>query len=150
VGIRTAVTASAIAAALVLGLAGCSTSTGYNRTDAKADVAKWLHNVESSADSGQATPRSDTFITCNADHAYFVTTWQWRTVAQLTVPKAKQDAALADIRSAFESSHWTASTSGEGLTLTGPATKDGRGQILVAPDDADAVVTISVTSACYS
>jgi hypothetical protein len=143
------VTATVIAAALVLGLAGCSTSTGYNRTDAKADVAKWLQNVESSADSGHATPKSETFIACSADHAYFVTTWQWRTVAQLTVPKAKQDAALAAIRSAFESSHWTSSTSGEGLTLTGPVTDDGRAQILVAPDN-DAVVTISVTSACYS
>jgi hypothetical protein len=142
-------TATAIAAALVLGLAGCSASTGYNRTDAKADVAKWLQNVESTADSGHATPRSETFITCNADHAYFVTTWQWRTVAQLTVPKAKQDAVLADIRSAFESSHWTSSTSDTVLTLTGPATDDGRAQILVAPDD-NALVTISVTSACYS
>ncbi|HEY2644519.1 MAG TPA: hypothetical protein VGI56_12270 [Galbitalea sp.] len=147
--IRAIFAATAVGVAAILVLAGCSASSGYHRTDAKADVATWVHDAESSAAPRQSKVKADYFIACDADHAYFVTTWQWRTIAELTLPKSRQAEAISEIKSAFEASRWKSETNGDVLTLTGPLTDDGRAQIIVQPDDQSGLSVI-VTSACYS
>ena len=141
--------ATAVGVAAILVLAGCSAPTRYNRTDAQADVATWVHDVKASAAPRHSAVKANYFISCDADHAYFVTTWQWRTVSELTVPKSQQADAISAIKSAFEASRWKSETNGDVLTLTGPQTDDGRAQIIVQPDDQSGL-SVVVTSACYS
>jgi hypothetical protein len=149
VRIRKRFAAIAVGVATVLVLAGCSAPSKYNRTDAQADVATWLHDVETSAAPRSSAIKANYFISCDADHAYFVTTWQWRTVSEFTVPQSQQDGAIAAIKSAFEASRWKSEATGNALTLTGPLTDDGRAEVLVQPDGKSSL-SVVVTSACYS
>lgn len=143
--------AISVAVATSVALAGCSSTLSTNpaRTAAQSDTQQWIKDAASAV----ATPppssevKTSGYENCRSDHGYFVTKSEWRTVAQLTVPRASQSAAMKDIVASFAGRGWTSKTTAGILTLTGP--KSARGLIRVE-SGGDASLDISAVSACYS
>lgn len=140
------------AAVLVVCLAGCSsaTVTGFTRSDAQADAAKWTSQAIGAIASAPAnTTRFNGYERCRSDTGFFTSSSQWHTITNVTVPLAKQLVATNAIAAAFEAEGWKRSGTSALTTLRGPAHANRTGVILIQTDG-DHALSISVVSPCYA
>lgn len=144
--------AAALAVLLTVGLAGCSAPApgSFTRDQARADTAAWTKQAVGTVSSPPPASQTkvDDFQTCRTDSGYFTTSFQWRTVTNIAVPRARQRAAARAIESSFESSNWTATESGGLLTLAGPDGEKQKGVITVQTAGVSEL-SIAVVSPCY-
>jgi len=148
---RKRVVGGVILSALALGgLSGCQAVApgGFTRATAQADVAGWTHDAQKALGSPAASIRANDFETCRTDHSYFSTSFEWRTITNLSVPAARQAAAIRTLASAFVASGWVRSNPDGLVTLTGPTDARRRGLIRVEYGGASTLV-LSVLSPCY-
>jgi hypothetical protein len=135
----------------IVSLAGCQATTpgSFTRTDAQADVATWTHDAETALGSSTTRVRFNAYETCRTDHAYFTTSFQWRTETSVSVPGARQSAVTSALAASFAKRGWSSSKSAGAVTLIGPKGARHSGQIRIEPDGPTLLV-ISVISPCYT
>jgi hypothetical protein len=140
-----------LVALALAGLSGCQAegSGGFTRAGAQTDVDRWTRQAEAALGSPTASIRASGFETCRTDHSYFTTSFEWRTITNLSVPAAQQSAAISTVSAVFAANGWVRSTPGGLVTLTGPTTQRRRGLIRLETGGASTLV-IAVLSACYS
>jgi hypothetical protein len=145
------VVAVVIAALTIVSLAGCQATTpgSFTRSDARANVATWTGDAESVLGSPKATIGFDGYEACRTDHAYFPTTSEWRTATSLSMPRARQSAAISTVLASFTGHGWTGSKTAGAVTLVGPKGARHQGRIRVEPDGPASLV-ITVISPCYT
>jgi hypothetical protein len=132
-------------------LSGCSavTSGGFTSADARTAVAAWTHEAETTLGSPTASVRASGYETCRTDHGFFTTSWEWRTITNLSVPAASQTSAISTVSTAFTASGWVRSNPRGLVTLTGPTNERRRGLVHIETGGASTLV-IWVISPCYS
>jgi hypothetical protein len=140
-----------LAALVVLGLAGCQASSpgALTRSGAQSDVATWTHDAETALGSPKARVQFDGFEACRTDHSYFTTSSEWRTVTLLSVPKARQAAAITALSADFVARNWSTATSNGFVNLSGPKNARHRGLVRIERDG-DSMLAITVISPCYT
>jgi hypothetical protein len=140
-----------LAALALVSLSGCQavTSGGFTRVSAQADVDGWTHEAEIALKSPTAGVRASGYETCRTDRGFFTTSWEWRTITNLSVPAARQSAAISTLTAAFTATGWTRSNPAGLVTLTGPTGERRRGLIRLENGGASTLI-ISVISPCYS
>ena len=142
----------ALGAIVVVGLTGCqgTINGGYTRVQAKSDVASWSAEAESAVSSPTPTTaiKADGYITCRTDNGLFPTSFEWRTITDVSVPLADQPKATRAIVGAFSNDDWAAHEASGISTLTGPTGEKRKGAITVQTAGPTAL-SVSVVSACY-
>ncbi|HEX4444684.1 MAG TPA: hypothetical protein VHZ81_14030 [Galbitalea sp.] len=146
--------ALAVVGALALGsLAGCQATTpgSFTRALAQADTAKWTKQAVNAAASSAptATTKLSGFEACRSDTGFFTTSDEWRTITDIAVSSAQQEAATAAIAGAFTKSGWTETRPRGLVTLKGGATGKRKGLITVQTAGPTALA-ITVESGCYA
>jgi predicted small lipoprotein YifL len=139
------------AALAIISLAGCQAigPGSFTRADARADVATWTQDAEATLGSPTTRVRFDGFEVCRTDHGYFTTTSQWRTATTLSMPRARQSAAMSTVSESFVTRGWNSSKSNGAVTLTGPKGAHHTGQIRIEPYGSTSLL-VSVVSPCHS
>jgi hypothetical protein len=147
---KRAVAVGAIAVLALLLLAGCqSVPPGtFVRAQAQADVAGWTHDARDAAGSPVARTTADGYETCRTDTAYFSTSFQWRTITNLSVSASRQAAATSAISAAFVKNGWVETKSSGLVTLAGPHDASRRG-ILRIETAGSSQLAVSAISPCY-